>query len=188
MERDAVKQKLVVLVRDNGQPPMSATASLSALLLSDFSDVRLPHNSLAAEDEGDSLTMYLIISLVFVSLLFLTSMGAFVACKVCKRKELKGGHVLYGAGTLQGGVADAAAAGTLPHPYCYEISLTTGSGNSEFKFLKPILPSLPPQHCTMGRGTGNEQDFPRGPITMEDVALDKPGMLSAEQFNSLSFR
>ncbi|KAK2524901.1 hypothetical protein Q9233_009220 [Columba guinea] len=166
-ERDTVKQKLIVLVRDNGQPPLSATASLSALLLSDFSDVRLPQSSLAMADEGDSLTMYLIISLVFVSLLFLASMAAFVTRKVCMRREMKGGHVLYSVGTLQGGLADADAVGTLPHPYCYEISLTTGSGNSEFKFLKPILPSLPPQHCTVGRGTDDEQDFPCGPITTE---------------------
>ncbi|XP_065499814.1 protocadherin beta-15-like [Caloenas nicobarica] len=187
-ERDAVKQKLIVLVRDNGRSPLSATATLSVLLLSDFSDVRLPHSSLATEDEADSLTMYLIISLVFVSLLFLASMAAFVTLKVCKRKELKGGHMLYGAGNLQSDLADVAAAGTLPHPYCYEISLTTGSGNSEFKFLKPILPSVPPQHCTMGRGTDYEQDFPHGPITMEEVAPDKPGTLSAEQFSSLSFK
>uniref|UniRef100_A0A8B9G348 Cadherin domain-containing protein n=1 Tax=Amazona collaria TaxID=241587 RepID=A0A8B9G348_9PSIT len=150
-ERDPVKQKLVVLVRDNGQPPLSATAALSALLLSDFSDVRLPHNSLATEDEGGSLTMYLIISLVFVSLLFLVSTAAFVILKVCKRKELNDGHVLYGASNLQSSLADANATGTLPHAYCYEISLTTGSGNSEFKFLKPILPSLPPQHGVSDR-------------------------------------
>ncbi|KAK2544726.1 hypothetical protein Q9966_001753 [Columba livia] len=186
-ERDPTRQKLVVLVRDTGQPPLSATASLSALLLHDFSDVRLPHSSLAMEDEGDSLTMYLIISLVFVSLLFLAFMAAFVLRKMCKRKELKGTHVFYDAGNLQSSLADAATAGTLPHPYCYEISLTTGSGNSEFKFLKPILPSLPPQHCTMGRGTDDEQDFPCGPITLEDVAPDNPGMLSVEEFNSLSF-
>ncbi|NWQ83404.1 PCDB4 protein, partial [Columbina picui] len=128
-ERDPVKQKLVVLVRDNGQPPLSATASLSALLLSDFSDVRITHSSLTTEDEGHSLTMYLIISLVFVSLLFLTTMAAFVIRKVCKRNELNIGDMVYGAGNLQSGLANAAAAGTLPHPYCYEISLTTGSGN-----------------------------------------------------------
>ncbi|NXM79257.1 PCDB4 protein, partial [Serilophus lunatus] len=149
-ERDAVKQKLVVLVRDNGRPPLSATAALSALLLKDFSDVRQPHSSPATEEEGGSLTTYLIVSLVFVSLLFLGTTTAFVARKVCKRKELKGGHVLYGADNLQNGPADAAAAGTLPHAYCYEISLTTGSGNSEFKFLRPIVPSLPAQHCAMG--------------------------------------
>ncbi|XP_062485284.1 protocadherin beta-15-like [Pezoporus occidentalis] len=185
-ERDAVKQKLVILVRDNGQPPLSATAALSVLLLSDFSDMRLPHSSLATEDEGSSLTMYLIISLVFISLLFLVSTAAFVVHKVCKRKELKDGHVLYGASNLQSSLADAAAAGTLPHAYCYEISLTTGSGNSEFKFLKPILPSLPPQLHATGGGTNSELDFPCGNLTAEDVAPDNPP-LSAEQFNSLSF-
>ncbi|KAM6196400.1 protocadherin beta-15-like [Sarcoramphus papa] len=186
-ERDAVKQKLVVLVRDNGRPPLSATAVLSALVLKDFSDVRLPHSSLATEDEGGSLTTSLIISLVFVSLLFLASVAAFIARKTCKREDVKGGHVLYGTGPVQSGLGEAAGAGTLPHAYCYEISLTTGSGNSEFKFLKPILPSLPPQPCATGRGTDDEQEFARGPVSAEDLAPDKPGMLSAEHFNRLSF-
>ncbi|KAM6056405.1 protocadherin beta-15-like [Chlamydotis macqueenii] len=186
-ERDAVKQKLVVLVRDNGQPPQSATVALSALLLNDFSDVRLPQNNLGIEDEGDSLTTYLIVSLVFVSLLFLASIVAFIAFKVCKRKELKSEHMLYGTSHLQSSLADAATAGTLPHGYCYEVSLTTGSGKSEFKFLKPILPSLPPQHCAPGECINDEQDFPCGHITAENMAPDNPGRLSSEQFNSLSF-
>ncbi|NXI08335.1 PCDB4 protein, partial [Irena cyanogastra] len=182
-ERDSVKQKLVVLVRDNGKPPLSATAALSALLLKDFSDVRLPHGSPATEDQGDSLTTYLIIALVFVSLLFLISTAVFVARKVCKRKELEAGHVLYGADNLQSGLADAAAAGTLPRAYCYEISLTTGSGNSEFKFLKPIVPSLPPQHCAVGQGPEEQQDFPCVPVSTEDMVPDNRGTLSAGQFN-----
>ncbi|XP_069725221.1 protocadherin beta-15-like [Phaenicophaeus curvirostris] len=186
-ERDTMKQKLVILVRDNGRPPLSATAALNALLLNDFSDVRLPHSSLATEDDSDSLTTYLIISLVFVSLLFLASMAAFITCKVCKRKELKDGHVLYAASNLPGSLAAAASAGTLPHPYCYEINLTTGSGNSEFKFLKPILPSLPPQHCAVDGGTDEEKVFPHIPLSSEDVTPDNTGMLSAEEFNSLSF-
>ncbi|XP_008490453.2 protocadherin beta-15-like [Calypte anna] len=187
MERDAGKQKLVVLVRDNGRPPLSATAALSAVLLSDFSDVHLPQSSLATEDEDDSLTIYLIISLVTVSLLFLASMAAVVVHKVCKRKELKSDHVLYGACDLQSGLADAAAVGTLPRAYCYEVSLTTGSGNSEFKFLKPMLPNVPPQHCAMGGRTNNEQDLPYDPIPAGDMAPDNPGTLSAEQFNHFSF-
>ncbi|XP_063269578.1 protocadherin beta-15-like [Prinia subflava] len=186
-DRDSVKQKLVVLVRDNGQPPLSATAALSALLLKDFSDVRLPHSSAATEDQDGSLTTYLIISLVFVSLLFLVSTALFVARKVCKRKELEAGPVLYGADNLQSGLADAAAAGSLPRAYCYEISLTTGSGNSEFRFLKPIVPSLPPQHCATGQGPDEEQDFPCVPVSTEDMAPDNRGTLSAGQFNALSF-
>ncbi|XP_063024577.1 protocadherin beta-15-like [Melospiza melodia melodia] len=187
-ERDSVKQKLVVLVRDNGEPPLSATAALSALLLKDFSDVRLPHSSPASEDQAAaSLTTYVIIALVFVSLLFLISTAVLLARKVCRRKELKAGPVLYAADTLQSGLADAAAAGTLPRAYCYEISLTTGSGNSEFRFLKPILPSLPPQHCAVGQGPGEEQDFPCVPVSSEDMAPDNAGTLSAGQFNALSF-
>ncbi|XP_058704978.1 protocadherin beta-15-like [Poecile atricapillus] len=187
-ERDSVRQKLLVLVRDNGKPPLSATAAVSALLLKDLSDVRLPgHGSPAPEDQGGSLTTYLIIALVCVSLLFLVSTALFVARKVCKRKELKAGHVLYGADNLQSGLADGAAAGSLPRAYCYEISLTTGSGNSEFKFLKPILPSMPPQHCAVGQGPEDEQHFPCVPVSTEDTAPDNPGTLSAGHFNSLSF-
>ncbi|NWS78624.1 PCDBF protein, partial [Crotophaga sulcirostris] len=183
-ERDTVKQKLVVVVRDNGRPPLSATVTLSAFLLSDFSDVRVPRSSLAMENEDDSLTTYLMIALVFVSLLFLASMAAFIACKMCKRKELKDGLVLYGASNLQSSLAEAATVGTLPHPYCYEINLTTTSGNSEFKFLKPILPNLPPQHVAIGEDTKNGQDFPHGPLSMDDVGPDNTGMLSGPHFNS----
>ncbi|CAN8189761.1 unnamed protein product [Coccothraustes coccothraustes] len=89
--------------------------------------------------------------------------------------------------TFTSGLADAAAAGTLPRAYCYEISLTTGSGNSEFRFLKPILPSLPPQHCAVGQGPDEEQDFPGVPVSTEDMAPDSAGTLSAGQFNALSF-
>ncbi|KAM7042587.1 protocadherin beta-15-like [Acridotheres tristis] len=188
-DRDSVKHKLLVLVRDNGKPPLSATAALSALVLKDFSDVRLPHSSPPSDEQGDSLTTYLIIALVCVSLLFLISAAVFVARKVCKSKELKAAHVLYGADNLQSGLADAAAAGTLPRAYCYEISLTTGSGNSEFQFLKPIVPSLPPQRCATARGPDEEQDhhFPCVPVGTEDTATDNAGTVSAGQFNALSF-
>ncbi|XP_027766072.1 protocadherin beta-15-like, partial [Empidonax traillii] len=153
----------------------------------DFSDLRQPHPSPAADDDAGSLTTYLIISLVFVSLLFLVSTAAFVARRLCQRKQLKAGHVLSGADNLPSGLADAAAAGTLPRPYCYEISLTTGSGNSEFRFLKPFVPSLPPQPCVMGGGTGEEQVFPCVPVPTEDVTPENAGPVSAEQFNRLSF-
>ncbi|KAM9184612.1 protocadherin beta-15-like [Mergus octosetaceus] len=186
-ERDAVKQKLEVLVRDNGRPPLSATAALSVVLVNGLSQEHLPQQELAVQDEDSSLTIYLIVSLVFVSLLFLTSVTAFVACKVCKRKELKGGHMLYGTGNLQSSLAAGAAAGTLPHAYCYEINLTTGSGNSEFKFLKPSLRSVPPQHSGTGRGVADTEDFPPIQNSMGDAALDISGTPSVGHFNGLPF-
>nr|XP_009683056.1 PREDICTED: protocadherin beta-3-like [Struthio camelus australis] len=117
----------------------SATAFVACQgLLDGFSDAHMPRSGLAPEDEGGSLTVYLIVSLALVSLLFLASATAFVACKVRKRTAPKEGTVLYGPGNFQSSLADAAGTATLPHAYCYEISLTTGSGNSEFKFLKPV--------------------------------------------------
>ncbi|XP_072204108.1 protocadherin beta-15-like [Excalfactoria chinensis] len=187
-DRDAVKQKLVVLVRDNGRPPLSATAALSVLLVHGSWDAQLPQQSpAAADDEDGALTTSLIIALVFVSLLFLVSAAAFVACKACKRKELSSGPVLYGPSSVQSYLADGAAAGTLPHAYCYEVSLTTGSGNSEFKFLKPVLPSLPAQHSS-AEFTGNHaDDFPPAPMIMGDKALDGIGSQSAGQLTGLHF-
>ncbi|XP_013816975.2 protocadherin beta-15-like [Apteryx mantelli] len=186
-ERDAVKQKLVVLVRDNGRPPLSATAVLGALLLDGFSDAHMPRSGLAPQDEGGSLTLYLIVSLALVSLLFLASAAAFVACKVCKRKALKEGTVLYGPGDFQSGVAHAAGTGTLPHAYCYEVSLTTGSGSSEFKFLKPVLASLPPQRCGTGGGAAGEEDFPSGLPRAEQPRPQSHGTLPAAPFGKLAF-
>ncbi|XP_065591023.1 protocadherin beta-15-like [Cyrtonyx montezumae] len=182
-DRDAVKQKLVVLLRDNGQPPLSATAMLSVLLLNSLWDSQLPQQSPAAEHEDSSLTTYLIVSLVFVSLLFLVSAAAFVAFKVCKRKDLSSGHVLYDASNVQSYVADGVTAGTVPHTYCYELSLTTGSGNSEFKFLKPILPSLPAQHCSTGMGNNGADQFPPLPDTVGDADFESPEMQPGAQFN-----
>ncbi|NXA57669.1 PCDBE protein, partial [Nothocercus julius] len=189
-DRDAVKQKLVVLVRDNGRPPLSATAVLGALLLDGFSDAHMPRSGLAADNEdGGSLTLYLIVSLALVSLLFLASAAAFVACKVCRRKALKEGTVLYGAGDLQSSLGDAAAAGTLPRAYCYEVSLTTGSGSSEFKFLKPLLASLPPQRCGSGAAAAAAaaaaEDFPGGLSPAEEPRAQSPGALPAAPFSRL---
>ncbi|OXB52436.1 hypothetical protein ASZ78_013608 [Callipepla squamata] len=182
-DRDTVNQKLIVLVRDNGRPPLSATAVLSVLLLNGLWDSHLPQQSPAAEYEDSSLTTYLIVSLVFVSLLFLVSTVAFVACKVCKRKDLSSGHVLYGASNVQSYVANGATGGTLPHAYCYKLSLTTGSGNSEFKFLKPILPSLTTQHCSTEEVDNVAEQFPPLPITVGDSDFESPGMQPGAQFN-----
>ncbi|XP_021239008.1 protocadherin beta-15-like, partial [Numida meleagris] len=175
-QRDAAKQKLVVLVRDNGRPPLSATAALSVLLLHGSWDAQLPRHSPAAHDDEDSsLTSYLIAALVFVSLLFFVSAAAFVACKACQRKEPRDGHVLYGPSKVQSCVGDGAAAGTLPHAYCYELSLTTGSGSSEFRFLKPVLPSLPAQHCSTGVADNYAEEFCPVPPTMGDSDFESPG-------------
>eukprot|EP00076_Gallus_gallus_P045229 XP_025010767.1 LOW QUALITY PROTEIN: protocadherin beta-16-like [Gallus gallus] len=146
-ERDAAKQKLVVLVRDNGRPPLSAHGSAQRA-----PRPRLLGRSAAAAEpccrRGRRLPHHLSDHRLGLCVaLFLLSAAAFVACKVCKRKELSSGPVLYGASSVQSYVADGAAAGTLPHAL-----LLRG-------FLKALLKCMENKEEVTG---GNRHGFTKG--------------------------
>ncbi|NXN58504.1 PCDBG protein, partial [Rynchops niger] len=91
-ERDAPRQRLVVLVRDRGQPPCSATATLGIALVDDFSDVflQLSHAPAGRQKQQpqtpaeDLITTYLTAALGCVSSLFLLSVLAFSVAKFSK--------------------------------------------------------------------------------------------------------
>ncbi|KAM7101332.1 LOW QUALITY PROTEIN: protocadherin gamma-A2-like [Ciconia maguari] len=144
-ESDAPRQRLVVLVRDRGQPPRSATATLGIALVDGFSDAFLHSSSRRQAGEEDPLTTYLIASLGWVSSLFLLSVLAFSAAKLCKarlRARLSPPSArCYADGDFATDGVDVAGTGTLSPAYRYEVCLTTGSGRSEFQFLRPVLPS-----------------------------------------------
>uniref|UniRef100_A0A8I3MPP0 Protocadherin beta 16 n=2 Tax=Canis lupus familiaris TaxID=9615 RepID=A0A8I3MPP0_CANLF len=146
-ERDAVRHRLLVLVKDNGEPPLSASVTLHVLLVDGFSQPYLPLPDVAAaEARADPLTVYLVIALASVSSLFLCSALAFVAVRLCRRSgAASGGGCAVPEGHFPGHLVDVSGAGTLSQSYQYEVCLTGGSGTSEFKFLKPAFPNLPPQ-------------------------------------------
>ncbi|XP_041622406.1 protocadherin beta-18-like [Vulpes lagopus] len=150
-ERDAVRHRLLVLVKDNGEPPLSASVTLHVLLVDGFSQPYLPLPDVAAaEARADPLTVYLVIALASVSSLFLCSALAFVAVRLCRRSgAASGGGCAVPEGHFPGHLVDVSGAGTLSQSYQYEVCLTGGSGTSEFKFLKPAIPNLPPQECKM---------------------------------------
>ncbi|XP_017815465.2 protocadherin beta-5 [Papio anubis] len=146
-ERDAAKHRLVVLVKDNGEPPRSATATLHVLLVDGFSQPYLPLPEAApAQAQADSLTVYLVVALASVSSLFLLSVLLFVAVRLCRRsREASVGRCSVPEGPFPGHLVDVSGTGTLSQSYQYEVCLTGGSGTGEFKFLKPIIPNLLPQ-------------------------------------------
>ncbi|XP_077753694.1 protocadherin beta-18-like [Canis aureus] len=150
-ERDAVRHRLLVLVKDNGEPPLSASVTLHVLLVDGFSQPYLPLPDVAAaEARADPLTVYLVIALASVSSLFLCSALAFVAVRLCRRSgAASGGGCAVPEGHFPGHLVDVSGAGTLSQSYRYEVCLTGGTGTSEFKFLKPAFPNLPPQECKM---------------------------------------
>ncbi|XP_076993333.1 protocadherin beta-4 [Tamandua tetradactyla] len=138
-ERDAPRHRLVVLVRDNGEPPRSATATLHVLLVDGFSQPYLPLPEAApARAQADSLTVSLVVALAAVSSLFLLSVLLFVALRLCARPRAASGP----EGHFPGHLVDVSGTGTLSQSYQYEVCLTGDSGTGEFKFLRPIIPNL----------------------------------------------
>ncbi|XP_045854831.1 protocadherin beta-3 [Meles meles] len=142
-ERDAVKHRLLVLVRDHGEPPLSASVTLHVLLVDGFSQPYLPlPDAAAAEARADPLTVYLVVALASVSSLFLFSVLVFVAVRLCRRSRAASGGGCSGPeGPFPGHLVDVSGTGTLSHSYQYEVCLTGGTGTNEFKFLKPIFPN-----------------------------------------------
>ncbi|XP_058917353.1 protocadherin beta-6 [Kogia breviceps] len=154
-ERDAAKHRLVVLVKDNGEPPLSASVTLHVLLVDGFSQPYLPAPEAEAADAAPAaaLTVYLVVALASVSSLFLFSVLVFVAVRLCRRGGAASvGRCSVPEGPFPGHLVDVSGTGTLSQSYQYEVCLTGGSGTSEFKFLKPIHPNFPPQ------GTGREME------------------------------
>ncbi|XP_015266196.1 PREDICTED: protocadherin beta-16-like, partial [Gekko japonicus] len=146
--QDAFKQRLLIVVKDNGEAPQSSTSSLSILLVDGFSDSHMQIADLPPEEEqNDSLTLYLIISLCFISFLFLFSVLTVIVIWIHKRRNYqKGSHVssgnFYCDADFVPNSSGPNGSGTLSRPNYYEVFLTAGYGTNEFKVLSPLLPSL----------------------------------------------
>nr|XP_036872474.1 protocadherin beta-9-like [Manis javanica] len=143
-ERDAPRHRLAVLVRDHGEPPLSATVTLHVLLVDGFSQPHLPRAEAAAEQaRAEPLTVSLVVALAAVSSLFLLSVLGVVAARLCARARAASAGVCSGlGGGLAGHLVDVSGGGTLCQAYRYEVCLSGGSGTGEFKFFKPIIPSI----------------------------------------------
>ncbi|XP_005356058.1 protocadherin beta-16 [Microtus ochrogaster] len=144
-ERDAPKHRLLLLVKDNGDPQRSASVTLHVLLVDGFSQPYLPLPEVAqdsAQDE-DELTLYLVIALATVSSIFLLSVLLFVGMRLCRRARASTlGGCSVPDGHFPGHLVDVSGTGTLSQSYQYEVCLMgDSSGTSDFKFLQPVLPS-----------------------------------------------
>ncbi|XP_053253392.1 protocadherin beta-16-like [Podarcis raffonei] len=86
-ERDTSKQRLLIVVRDNGLPPQSSTAMLHVLPVGGFSDpyMKAVEVSKEEQEEDGTLTLYLVICLAAVSFVFLVCIVSFAAIKICRR-------------------------------------------------------------------------------------------------------
>ncbi|XP_077624928.1 protocadherin gamma-A8 isoform X5 [Crocuta crocuta] len=83
-DRDALKQSLVVAVQDHGQPPLSATVTLTVAVADSIPDVLADLGSIrtSASPEDSDLTLYLVVAVATVSCVFLAFVIVLLALRL----------------------------------------------------------------------------------------------------------
>ncbi|XP_023473304.1 protocadherin alpha-C1 isoform X6 [Equus caballus] len=140
---DAVKQRVVVVVRDHGDPSLSSSVTLGVLLSNSVPQV-LPDFEDAWETGGHLSTqnLYLVIALACISFLFLGCLLFFVFIKFsqspgccsqsCCRspEELRYGRKMASNPCVTSATIDVTTVERLSQTYLYRASLGLGSDNN----------------------------------------------------------
>ncbi|KAM6196163.1 protocadherin gamma-B5-like [Sarcoramphus papa] len=155
--RDAAKQRLVAVVKDHGQPALSATATLHVVLAESLQEALPELSERAAGGESPAeLQFYLVLALALLSALFLLSVALAVLARV---RRAGPPAVLRCLGAQRFSVAGAAlpadfCEGTLP--YSYNLCVAPGRAVAEAAWLPPPppLPSLPAEELLGGEPCG----------------------------------
>ncbi|XP_077433252.1 protocadherin gamma-A12-like isoform X36 [Vanacampus margaritifer] len=136
-DKDAVKQRLTVVVEDNGQPSRSATVIVNVAVADSFPQVLSEFTDFSMHDKeyNDKLTFYLVLALAVVSFLFITCLLLIISVKVYRWRQSR---VLYHSNLpvipyYPPRYSDTLGTGTLPHVYNYEVCKTTDSRKSDCK-------------------------------------------------------
>uniref|UniRef100_A0A480V7F1 Protocadherin gamma-B6 isoform 1 n=1 Tax=Sus scrofa TaxID=9823 RepID=A0A480V7F1_PIG len=144
-ERDAARQRLLVAVRDGGQPPLSATATL-LLVFADSLQEALPDlgDAPAPSDAQAELQLYLVVALALISVLFLVAVILAVALHVRRSsRPAAWGCFQPGLCVKAGPVGPPNySEGTLP--YSYNLCVASQSAKTEFNFLNVTSEVGPP--------------------------------------------
>ncbi|XP_071382524.1 protocadherin beta-4-like [Centroberyx affinis] len=136
-DKDAVKQRLTVVVEDNGQPSRSATVTVNVAVADSFPEVLSEFTDFTHDKEyNDNLTFYLVLALAVVSFLFITCLVVIISVKIYRWRQSR---ILYHSSLpvipyYPPRYSDTLGTGTLPHVYNYEVCRTTDSRKSDCKF------------------------------------------------------
>ncbi|KAM4732154.1 protocadherin gamma-A12-like isoform 22-T22 [Anableps anableps] len=159
-ESDNMKQNLIVAVKDNGQPSLSATCAIYLLISDNLAEV--PElKDISYDEKNSKLTSYLIIALVSVSTFFLTFIIIILGVRFCCRRKprlLFDGAVAIPGAYLPPNYSDVDGTGTLRSTYNYDAYLTTGSRTSDFKFVSSYNDNTLPADQTLKKSPAELAD------------------------------
>ncbi|KAG9490964.1 hypothetical protein GDO78_006346, partial [Eleutherodactylus coqui] len=138
-EKDIMKHGIVVLVKDNGTPSRSASATINMVIADQFHQVLPDLKTQSNKEESQSnLQFYLVIALALISFLFILTV---IIAVVSKYKESKSSTSFGSLSTSLYPPVDPRFisqfnTGTLPLPYSYDVCVTLDPSEQEFAFLR----------------------------------------------------
>ncbi|XP_035583370.1 protocadherin gamma-A4 isoform X20 [Zalophus californianus] len=141
LDRDALKQSLVVAVQDHGQPPLSATVTLTVAVANNIPDILADLGSLEppADPDASGLTLYLVVAVAAVSCVFLAFVIVLLALRL---RRWHASRLLQASGGGLVGVPASHFVGVdgvraFLQTYSHEVSLTADSCESHVIFPQP---------------------------------------------------
>ncbi|XP_071382541.1 protocadherin gamma-A6-like [Centroberyx affinis] len=180
-DKDAVKQRLTVVVEDNGQPSRSATVNVNVAVADSFPEVLSEFTDFTHDKEyNDNLTFYLVLALAVVSFLFITCLVVIISVKIYRWRQSR---ILYHSSLpvipyYPPRYSETLGTGTLPHVYNYEVCRTTDSRKSDCKFGRAgsqnVLIMDPSSTGTMQRIQSEKSilDEPDSPLEVSGMICD----------------
>lgn len=141
LDRDALKQSLVVSVQDHGQPPLSTTVTFTIAVADSIPELLADLGSIgtAANPQDSDLTLYLVVAVAVVSCIFLVFV---IVLLMLKLRHWHSSRLLQ---TAANGLTDIPASNFVGvdgvhaflQTYSHEISLTADSCKSHLIFPQP---------------------------------------------------
>ncbi|XP_077166875.1 protocadherin gamma-B2-like [Paroedura picta] len=160
LERDSVKQRVIILVKDNGHPSLSATVTLNMVFAENFQEAlpEMKSQSISPDYQSD-LQFYLVLALALISFLFLLTVILAILMKLRRSGNPKFLQCFAPVSHSSAGAIFPPnfEDGTLP--YSYQLCLSSESRKNEFTFLTPNVQIIDNILCGDKSGgplTGNE--------------------------------
>ncbi|XP_040200849.1 protocadherin gamma-B1-like isoform X27 [Rana temporaria] len=140
-DKESFRQKIVILVKDNGIPSLSSTVTLNLVMAENFQQVvpeirRQPNTS----QTSSNLSFYLVIAIALISMLFIVTVMATLIFK-CRKANPQTDLGVYNRNVYPQftlGCPSEISDTSLPFPFSYDVCVTLDSKQNEIAFLKPV--------------------------------------------------
>ncbi|XP_066445312.1 protocadherin gamma-B1-like [Eleutherodactylus coqui] len=140
-DKDTLRQKIVVLVKDNGVPSLSCTVSVHLVVAENFQEIvpeikRQPN----VLHTSSNVTFYLVVSIGFISILFVATVLITIVLK-CRKSNTPTTYGAYSRNVYPQftlGCPSEISDTSLPFPFSYDVCVTMDSKQNEIAYLKPV--------------------------------------------------